>query len=74
MSEKSKISRQSIEKHQVRCECGVLYFGNEDGHYKHINSKSHLNGMDKLVKGVRYTEAQMFKLCSTNFIRYFCFG
>lgn len=71
MSEKTKSSRQSVEKHQVRCKCGVLYYGNEDNYYKHINSKQHLNNMEKLVKGVRYTEAQMFQLCRLNHIPYY---
>ena len=31
----------------------------------------YLNNMEKLVKGVRYTEAQMFKLCSINNIAYY---
>ena len=67
----SSKTRDIQVKNQVRCQCGILYYGTDEGHFKHINSKSHLNNMEKLVKGIKYTEAQMFKLCSINNIAYY---
>ena len=67
----SSKSREIQVKNQVRCQCGLLYYGSNEGHFNHIISKSHLNNMEKLVKGVKYTEAQMFQLCRLNHIGYY---
>ena len=67
----SSKTRDIQVKNQVRCQCSILYYGTDEGHFKHINSKSHLNNMEKLVKGIKYTEAQMFKLCRINGIAYY---
>ena len=67
----SSKTRDIQVKNQVRCQCGILFYGTDEGHFKHINSKSHLNNMEKLVKGIKYTEAQMFSLCRLNNIAYY---
>ena len=71
MSDDSKITQKSLDKNMVECKCGIKYYASDNGHAKHVMTSRHINNMEKLVQGKKYTAKQLDKLCSLNGILYY---
>ena len=71
MADTSKITQKSLNKNMVECQCGIKYYASDNGHAKHVMTSRHINNMDKLVQGKKYTAKQMDKLCSLNNIPHY---
>ena len=72
MAENTKLVKKYTKEKKFICECGLKYVSNDsDAYYIHISDKTHETRMQKMLRGVRYSQKELRDIAKINKIPYY---
>ena len=57
---------------RFNCECGLKFVSKDsEAYYVHISDKTHVTRMEKMLRGIRYSQKQLRDIAKINKIPYY---
>ena len=72
MAENTEQVKKYTKEKKYSCECGLKFVSKDaDAYHIHIADKTHKTRMEKMLRGVKYSQKQLRDMCRLNTIPYY---